>query len=589
MNILSNAKLKTKLLGSFLLVSLVILVIGAFGVTRIKEVNASDTLLYQEATVPLAEIAEISTTLQRLRLNLLELVNAETPEDLAFSKKQVATFRESITTRMNAFANHPLSPGEKQLLSDMSAAREAYYQVSDHVILLDSQNKDSEARALLAGEGRDAARKLQAAVDKMEQGKVAQAKALSEANDAQAKSAERLTYALMALGFACAVVFGLLLTRSVMNQLGEDPGYLSDVAGKIAGGDLNVAFRPQKTEGGVYFVMQGMVSTMKAKIAEADAKSAEAAEQARLAGIATDEANEAKARAERAKAEGMMHAAEQLEKVVEVISSASEELSAQVEQSSRGTEVQASRVAETATAMEEMNATVLEVAKNASQAADSSGTARAKALEGASIVAQVVSGIGTMQGVSLSMKEDMSVLGKQAEGIGQIMNVISDIADQTNLLALNAAIEAARAGDAGRGFAVVADEVRKLAEKTMTATQEVGAAINGIQQGARKNLDNVDRAVNTVEQATLLANQSGEALREIVSLVEVATDQVRSIAAASEQQSAASEEINRSIEEINRISGETATAMGESAHAVGDLASQASSLRGLIETMKRGG
>jgi methyl-accepting chemotaxis protein len=169
------------------------------------------------------------------------------------------------------------------------------------------------------------------------------------------------------------------------------------------------------------------------------------------------------------------------------------------------------------------------------------------------------------------------------------MNVISDIADQTNLLALNAAIEAARAGDAGRGFAVVADEVRKLAEKTMTATKEVGDAIRGIQEGARKNLGNVDRAVSTIEEATGLARQSGAALEEIVHLVEVATDQVRSIATASEEQSSASEEINRSVEEINRISSETASAMTQSAQAVGELATQAGQLRQLIETMKRGG
>ncbi|MDO9631730.1 MAG: methyl-accepting chemotaxis protein, partial [Humidesulfovibrio sp.] len=322
---------------------------------------------------------------------------------------------------------------------------------------------------------------------------------------------------------------------------------------------------------------------------EADQKSLEAAEQARLAGIATDEANAAKAQAERAKAEGMMQAATQLEHVVEIISSASEELSAQVEQSSRGTEVQSQRVAETATAMEEMNATVLEVARNASQAADSSGNARAKALDGAKIVGQVVDGIKTIQNVSLTMKTDMGVLGKQAEGIGQIMNVISDIADQTNLLALNAAIEAARAGDAGRGFAVVADEVRKLAEKTQTATKEVGDAISGIQLGTRKNLENVERAVVTVEEATDLANKSGEALQEIVHLVEISTDQVRSIATASEEQSAASEEINHSIEDISRISSETADAMNQSAQAVGELASQAQTLRRLIGEMKSAG
>ena len=120
----------------------------------------------------------------------------------------------------------------------------------------------------------------------------------------------------------------------------------------------------------------------------------------------------------------------------------------------------------------------------------------------------------------------------------------------------------------------------------MTATKEVGDAISGIQNGTKKNLDNVARAVSTIEEATDLAHQSGEALHEIVRLVEVAADQVRSIAAASEEQSAASEEINRSIEEINRISAETASAMNQSAQAVGELAGQAGNLRGLIDKMK---
>jgi methyl-accepting chemotaxis protein len=399
-----------------------------------------------------------------------------------------------------------------------------------------------------------------------------------------------ITWAMFLAGTVIFVLMGaagLLFARSLARPL-QCTAVFAD---KVAGGDLTQVLDVHGTDeiGTLADCLRVMVDSLEVKIAEANAKSAEAAEHARLAGIATDEANAAKAKAESAKAEGMMHAATQLEQVVEVISSASEELSAQVEQSSRGTEVQSQRVSETATAMEEMNATVLEVAKNASQASDSSSAARGKALEGAKIVAEVVAGIGSVQAVSMVMREDMGMLGKEAEGIGAIMNVISDIADQTNLLALNAAIEAARAGDAGRGFAVVADEVRKLAEKTQTATREVGEAISGIQRGTRKNLDNVERAVSAVEQATTLAHKSGDALQEIVSLVDVSTDQVRSIATASEEQSAASEEINRSIDEINRISSETASAMNQSAHAVGELASQAQALRALIERMKSGG
>ena len=182
----------------------------------------------------------------------------------------------------------------------------------------------------------------------------------------------------------------------------------------------------------------------------------------------------------------------------------------------------------------------------------------------------------------------MDALGKQAEGIGQIMGVIADIADQTNLLALNAAIEAARAGDAGRGFAVVADEVRKLAEKTMTATQEVGKAITGIQEGTRKNIHNVELTGVSIEEAARLSVTSGESLKQILEFVNMVNDQVQSIATASEQQSAASEEINHSVEQVATISSETAQAMEQASRAVADLAQQSQALQRLIGQMKKG-
>ena len=123
----------------------------------------------------------------------------------------------------------------------------------------------------------------------------------------------------------------------------------------------------------------------------------------------------------------------------------------------------------------------------------------------------------------------------------------------------------------------------------MTATKEVGAAIRGIQDGTKKNIDNVERSGKRIEEVTKLANSSGESLREIVSLAEKTTDQVRSIATASEQQSATSEEINRSIEAVSQISSETADAMKQSAQAMVELANQAQVLKRLIDEMKSNG
>ena len=201
------------------------------------------------------------------------------------------------------------------------------------------------------------------------------------------------------------------------------------------------------------------------------------------------------------------------------------------------------------------------------------------------MVNKVVQGINQLHTQALGLKTGMASLGDQAQSIGQIMTVISDIADQTNLLALNAAIEAARAGEAGRGFAVVADEVRKLAEKTMQATREVGSAIQGIQSGTTQNIDQVNQTVDTIEQTTELAGTSGEALSEIVVLVDQAADQAHSIAAAAEEQSATSDEINRAVEQINTISAETSSAMSQSANAVTELAKQAQELKKLIAQM----
>jgi len=272
--------------------------------------------------------------------------------------------------------------------------------------------------------------------------------------------------------------------------------------------------------------------------------------------------------------------------VAERMALASEELSSQIEHSSQGASEQNDRVHGAATAVDQMNATILEVAQNAGRTAQAADTARDKAHEGASIVKDVVTAVTTVRHEAQALSETMRDLGEQAQGIGRIMTVISDIADQTNLLALNAAIEAARAGDAGRGFAVVADEVRKLAEKTMDATKEVGEAIAGIQNGASETLVRVDRAASAVNDATGLAERSGGVLSDIVTMVEDAGDQVRSIAAAAEEQSASFAEINQAVEAISSIATETAQAMEQSTAAVTDLAGQAQTLSVLIADLR---
>ena len=382
----------------------------------------------------------------------------------------------------------------------------------------------------------------------------------------------------------CVVLMALFMRWGLKKPLDA----VVDYAGEVARGDLDAAmggsFKGEILK--LKLAIEAMVDSLKAKMGEAEQKSEEAAEEAERARVAQAEAEEARKKAETAKQEGMLQAADTLESIVDRVSTASDEMTSQAQEINQGTGQQKQRISETATAMEEMNATVLEVARNASSAAENADAAKAKAMEGREVVEQSISAINSIHDMAMTLKADMDVLGGQAEAIGQIMTVITDIADQTNLLALNAAIEAARAGDAGRGFAVVADEVRKLAEKTMSATQEVGDSIGAIQASTVKNAKNVDDAVAAVEKANELADVSGKSLEEIVTLSESTADQVRNIATASEEQSAASEEINRVVEEIDELSTSISEAMEQSYQALNELASQTTELADLIQNIK---
>ncbi|MBB5143565.1 methyl-accepting chemotaxis protein [Desulfovibrio intestinalis] len=407
----------------------------------------------------------------------------------------------------------------------------------------------------------------------------------------------KLLKANVLMGLITAVVLGCVIVfvaRGISRSLKTGERYVQ----AVAGGNFNpspqdeaaLTKAAQRSDeiGGLSSGIQSMVGKLRGLFSESEEKAHQAELASGEARVAMEEAQVARKEAENARQDGMLAAAEQLENSIGIISSASTELAAQVEQSDRSASESAQRLAEAATAMNEMNATVQEVARNASAASEASADTREKARSGAQIVERAVQSIESVRHTSEALKGDMAELNSHAQSITQIMNVISDIADQTNLLALNAAIEAARAGDAGRGFAVVADEVRKLAEKTMASTQDVSQAIKSIQDSTAKSMGSMDNAVNQIARATDFANQSGQALEEIVATVESTADQVNAIATASEEQSAASEEINRSIVHVNEISRQSAIAMAEATQAVSDLAAQAHTLKNLVAQMKLG-
>ena len=406
----------------------------------------------------------------------------------------------------------------------------------------------------------------------------AEARQLAESNRHTAMGAVGILLVL-----ACVVI--LVLNRTIISPILS----LASFSRSVAAGNLETPISSdyQSEFSVLRNAMVSMLESLKEKMREADNRTAEARVSAENAEQAQHAAEEATRKAESARTEGMRDAAQRLSQVVAALTAALGSLAARVDETSEGVETQTHRIAETASAVEELSASVLEIAKNAETTANLSEDSRHAAEQGSQQFATVLQDVSAIHKDFQTACDSVDDLSNKADAIGAIAQTIEDIADQTNLLALNAAIEAARAGEAGRGFAVVADEVRKLAEKTMTATREVGQSIDSIQQAVRGTLGSMGSTKEVLEKSMQEVNKAESLLGSIVSLAMESSDQVRAIATASEQQSAATGEINASVSAVSSIAEGTATAMQEAANAVEALRRQSSALAELIAELEK--
>jgi methyl-accepting chemotaxis protein len=280
--------------------------------------------------------------------------------------------------------------------------------------------------------------------------------------------------------------------------------------------------------------------------------------------------------------DSLRNAMNEVSQAVASTASAAAQISSGAEEMAAGSQEQSSQTAEVASAMEEMTKTIIETTQNANVAADNSKAAKENALRGAKKVDDTTKGMLKIVEATRDSGRKIAALALKTDQIGEIAQVIDDIADQTNLLALNAAIEAARAGEQGRGFAVVADEVRKLAERTTHATKEIAETIKAIQNEAKDANLSMDNASKAVESGMELTKEVAGVLQDILNGAESVSDVINQVAAASEEQSTTAEEISRNIEGINNVTQQSASGIQQIAGAAEDLNKLTVNLQDLI-------
>ncbi|MGJ7483768.1 methyl-accepting chemotaxis protein [Variovorax sp. LT2P21] len=425
LNWFNSLKVSTRLIGGFAIVAAIGGVIGTQGILKSAQISAMASQMFDRETVGLRKAAEANMHLLAAGRAIRSAVMASSIEDRDRQLAEMRKRMEGMNRELTSVGDQFVTASGKALLQETTAAARAYEAGINEVVELLRNEPPGEARASTAklfGDVRAAADKADDLLTVVVNRKQGNAESLAAETTAIADSIRVQLIFLTLGGVLVGLVLGLLISRGLTRQLGGEPGYAADIAGRIAAGDLTVDIQTRPNDRtSLLHAMKSMRDSLSRVVT----------------GVRTGTDN---------------------------IATASGQISAGNQDLSSRTEQQASSLEETAASMEELTSTVKQNAENARQANQLALSASDVAVKGGAVVSQVV---GTMASIDQSSKKIVDIIG-----------VIDGIAFQTNILALNAAVEAARAGEQGRGFAVVAAEVRNLAQRSAAAAKEIKGLID---------------------------------------------------------------------------------------------------------------
>ena len=456
---LNNMKVGSRLALGFALVLVLLVAVTVVGVLRMAQIQDRLEQVVSVNNVSTGLVVDmrnnVGDRVASLRVLTLMTDPADMEPEMNKFKAQTEKYNESQRKLSAIFAAHA-SDAEKKLLAQIKEYEGAAMPAIAKAAELYLANNAMDATRVMIKEVRPVQKKWTEALDQL--AVLEEKQNAQSAVDAQTAFANARNFMLVML--VVAVVLGAaaawFITRSLLKQLGGEPGYTAKIAGSIAHGDLSIAIDTKESDRGSLLVeMKEMRNS--------------------LVGIV-----------------------EQVRRGTETIGTASREIAAgNIDLSSR-TELQASSLEKTASAMEELTSTVKQNADNAREANALAATASDVARKGGDVVSQVV---GTMGEINSS-----------ASKIADIIGVIDGIAFQTNILALNAAVEAARAGEQGRGFAVVASEVRNLAQRSAAAAKEIKTLIGD-------SVEKVERGTKLVGQAGVTMDEVVASVRRVTDIM----------------------------------------------------------------------